>query len=1147
MTTVKRSLLITGLLAMVLAAGGAWAQYDVPINYPTIQAAVTAAPAGSTINVAAGTYNENLNINKSITINGPNAAISPNTGIRAAEAVLMPLVDTAITGTANGVTVVINGLTVDMALGVNDDDRTMTQIGQTGTSWTFENNIFKNAPECINGQWYISGTSTGMHFTLLDNLFTGNKSSNGIAIWNAGPTTLDIEDNVWENNEYTAMNINHAQGVIRNNIFRDTRTIDFGDPGYAWYYFQSGILMAGDMFDLEISNNQFSNVQYGVSMYANVDGVIDIANNTFDGVAISAVRASSAQTGSGDLDEVTVSGNAFLNYFGTGFMVGNVRVDGAVLNAEGNSWGSATGPFHATSNPGGAGGVVSDHVLFVPWTGRTTSTTSIAVTPYSPRDMDTAAAIGIDGDSAPGFTPGAFKAPNAVSKYGFDFAAILGRPVLIGELYSVTYFTKKSTLHTVSPGDWYFQMYTAPYVGGHGWYGDRINSEPYFSANLTETAGSWTQWATAEGANNRLRFFDSNLSLGSYTDGFLSDLTSNPSYMAQPIMAMFMGTGNPWAASFDGLLDGVVVELVSGETMSFNFVAGNGQATVTPATSGPINCSQSQTLTFNLTKTEGMPNVFGFNAVVRATGPVTWGSITDLAPFGGTTPLLSFDQGDGSYIISGTTVGFPTQPITALGTTPLFTIQYNATGTGTANITFDSFTLRDPNNAPIPAVATGASIVVDCTSPAAVTAITAAPAHNKVNVGWTHNGADAVSYEVYRGLWYDTSMAVSAYPEYDDLAGDVIPTRPLSRAAAAAPGSGWQLAGTKLVSEPRALEDSGPFAAGRGVYYYEVFAIDAANNASAVASMVARPRATNYWLGDVSGPFGNPTPNGLVEVPDMNVLGTYFGVSSVPLNSAGSAVDVGPTDNFSRVGIPTTDSAINFEDLMVFAMNFGVVSAAKVDVPVAKSVDLAWVQYDDGSQALRLVNGTGLKGVRVTANVPVTSVTAGSLLDEQSELTFLKNVGETLDASVAVMGVNTTFTGSGDLFVIAAGAAITAEDLTISARAIDNSRMDVTITEAAGGQATPRVFALNAAYPNPFNPMTKISFSLPEAQTVRMTVYGLDGRKVATLADGTFAAGLHEVVWTGRDDAGKGVASGTYIYRIDAGPYSDVRKMTLMK
>jgi len=227
-------------------------------------------------------------------------------------------------------------------------------------------------------------------------------------------------------------------------------------------------------------------------------------------------------------------------------------------------------------------------------------------------------------------------------------------------------------------------------------------------------------------------------------------------------------------------------------------------------------------------------------------------------------------------------------------------------------------------------------------------------------------------------------------------------------------------------------------------------------------------------------------------------------------------------------------------------MNFGVVSAAKDKAPVATTATLAWVHNDDGSLALRLVDGSGLKGLRVTADHAVTSVSAGLLLDDQSELTFLRNVGENLDASVAVMGVNNGFVGEGDLMVIRSDEPVAMADLKITARGMDNIDLKVKLSETSGS-VTPRVFALKDNYPNPFNPMTKISFSLPEAQYVKLVIYGVDGKRVATLIDGQQTSGLHEVVWMGRNDSGSSVASGTYFYQIQAGPYSQVKKMTLVK
>jgi hypothetical protein len=102
----------------------------------------------------------------------------------------------------------------------------------------------------------------------------------------------------------------------------------------------------------------------------------------------------------------------------------------------------------------------------------------------------------------------------------------------------------------------------------------------------------------------------------------------------------------------------------------------------------------------------------------------------------------------------------------------------------------------------------------------------------------------------------------------------------------------------------------------------------------------------------------------------------------------------------------------------------------------------------------------------------------------------------------------------------------------------------------AVGDATaeiPSRFDLKQNYPNPFNPMTTIRFDLPDDRPVRIEVYGIDGRRVTTLVDRALPAGRHEVVWSGRDETGRPVASGTYLYRIAAGENVETRRMTLVK
>jgi hypothetical protein len=83
--------------------------------------------------------------------------------------------------------------------------------------------------------------------------------------------------------------------------------------------------------------------------------------------------------------------------------------------------------------------------------------------------------------------------------------------------------------------------------------------------------------------------------------------------------------------------------------------------------------------------------------------------------------------------------------------------------------------------------------------------------------------------------------------------------------------------------------------------------------------------------------------------------------------------------------------------------------------------------------------------------------------------------------------------------------------------------------------------------PNPFNPETTIAFNLPEAGPVRLTVYDISGKLVRTLVDEPREAGRHKVTWQGDDEAGHPVASGVYLYQLDAVGVREVRRMTLMR
>lgn len=93
----------------------------------------------------------------------------------------------------------------------------------------------------------------------------------------------------------------------------------------------------------------------------------------------------------------------------------------------------------------------------------------------------------------------------------------------------------------------------------------------------------------------------------------------------------------------------------------------------------------------------------------------------------------------------------------------------------------------------------------------------------------------------------------------------------------------------------------------------------------------------------------------------------------------------------------------------------------------------------------------------------------------------------------------------------------------------------------------PREFALHQNYPNPFNPNTTIRFELPKAGKVYLVVYDILGREVTRLKQEQLGAGYHQVLWDGRDQAGRDLSSGIYFAKLVTPEYSKTMKMLLLK
>jgi hypothetical protein len=83
--------------------------------------------------------------------------------------------------------------------------------------------------------------------------------------------------------------------------------------------------------------------------------------------------------------------------------------------------------------------------------------------------------------------------------------------------------------------------------------------------------------------------------------------------------------------------------------------------------------------------------------------------------------------------------------------------------------------------------------------------------------------------------------------------------------------------------------------------------------------------------------------------------------------------------------------------------------------------------------------------------------------------------------------------------------------------------------------------------PNPFNPTTTISFSLPDRSKATLCIYDVEGRRIRTLVDEVMKEGHQERVWDGRDASGNQVGSGVYFYCLTAGNRTLTKKMVLLK
>jgi len=103
------------------------------------------------------------------------------------------------------------------------------------------------------------------------------------------------------------------------------------------------------------------------------------------------------------------------------------------------------------------------------------------------------------------------------------------------------------------------------------------------------------------------------------------------------------------------------------------------------------------------------------------------------------------------------------------------------------------------------------------------------------------------------------------------------------------------------------------------------------------------------------------------------------------------------------------------------------------------------------------------------------------------------------------------------------------------------------ITDVKTATLLPTEFLLEQNYPNPFNPVTTIKYQIPERSNVKLLIYDIMGREIRTLVNENKDIGYYSINWNGKDNSSQTVSSGVYLLKINAGNFTKVKKMVLLR
>jgi hypothetical protein len=333
------------------------------------------------------------------------------------------------------------------------------------------------------------------------------------------------------------------------------------------------------------------------------------------------------------------------------------------------------------------------------------------------------------------------------------------------------------------------------------------------------------------------------------------------------------------------------------------------------------------------------------------------------------------------------------------------------------------------------------------------------------------------------------------------------------------------------------------------------FAKNVLGQVSAVSNKT--PAIPDYALGDVSNGITAGAGDNLVNDLDVSLLGAHYGISGAAILSAGvSYLDVGPTADLSVSSRPFTDGRIDFEDLVVFATNYGSVSGPASLVATADAMARAATE----PEVLTLDAPSHVTAGK-TFDVVVRMDAAGRVQGLSTELGWDPAICEpiamggsgwvesqhgvvwsarpgTFDA--VLLGARARgLSGAGDLARITFRSHGAGDPGIRIERVLARDAANRPLAEGALSFGIPAVAPshtlLFAPAPNPGRGARTLSFALAQSGDVDLAIYSVDGRRVRTLAHGAFAAGTYHLTWPGDDELHRAAAPGLYFVQLVTG------------